>query len=72
MGLYEGESLLYFMIAQSDLDTVKWLLEKKARFHVRQTRIICKAILLSLKNELEDAIKMIYIYFSSNYFPFEL
>jgi hypothetical protein len=39
MGLYEGESSLYFMIAQGDLDTVKWLLEKKARFFVEQTRI---------------------------------
>jgi hypothetical protein len=34
MGLYEGESLLYFMIVQRDSKTVKWLLDKNARFHV--------------------------------------
>jgi hypothetical protein len=39
MGLYEGETSLYFMIAQGDMDTVKWLLENEARFHIQQSNI---------------------------------
>ncbi len=31
MGLYEGETSLYFMIAQGDFATVEWLLEQNAR-----------------------------------------
>ncbi len=33
MGLYEGETSLYFMIAQGDSATVEWLLENNARYH---------------------------------------
>ena len=33
MGLYEGETLLYFMIAQCDVNMVKWLCDKGARSH---------------------------------------
>ncbi len=31
MGLYEGETSLYFMIAQGDIDTVDWLIKEGAR-----------------------------------------
>jgi hypothetical protein len=48
MGLYEGESSLYFMIVQRDLDSVKWLLDKDARFHVSADQHYCEKLFLLL------------------------
>ena len=31
MGLFEGQTALYFMIAQGDMKMVEWLHENKAR-----------------------------------------